>query len=411
MKYVKHSFYRYIGYFLAFLFISYVLSFILNFLGIKPKNLLLDNAYALDTNSWYTDDLFLSNVYVTNGLNGSSVGTITNSSIPGTDHRNMIKISQTTTNYHFVFNIPQLNANYSYLIQLYMCGPATQTFNLSNYYFGNSYNNLSAYNINSASWTNLGKPTPNSTDSNCRMLQIQVTPNTRFNYIGLRNTGTYNDSLNFYGIKLYSLGISGSLFESVTSDLLNSQSVITNNANSNKNLIINNANSNQQLITNNNTSNTNRLISNNNSNWNSAINTINSNQNQTNQGLSNINSNITETNDLIKDDNIDNSSGNDFFDSISTNQHGITSIITAPLSFIQSFATESCSPISASVFGQDFTIPCMKQKEIAFLGQDFYNIIVILVNGPLVYAIATYFVKSVKRAQDPDDDRIEVVEL
>lgn len=404
MKIIINSFFRNIGKFFAYIFILIIVYLFLHFLGFDFKSFL--DVHALDTNSWYTDDLYLTSVNITNGVNGSNTGTITNGSIPGTDHRNMIKISQTSNGHIFVFNTPQLNANYSYLLQLYMCGPAATTFNLSSYYFGTAYNNLSAYNINSASWTNLGKPTPNSIDSNCRMLQIQVTPNARFNYIGLKNTGTYNDALNFYGIKLYTLGVSGSILESavngINSTLGGQTTTITNNANSNKNLIINNANSNQQVITTNNTSNTNRIINN-----------ANSNQQQTNEGLSNINQNTKETNDLIKDDSIDDSHANSYFQNFQQDTYGIQDIINVPLHYIQRLTTETCQPLSFTLpfVHSNVSLPCMDTIYRTYFNT-WYGVYQTLMLGIVCYGVGIKIMREVRDALNPmSTGRVQLIKL
>lgn len=121
-----------------------------------------------------------------------------------------------------------------------------------------------------------------------------------------------------------------------------------------------------------------------------------------------------QTNDILNSDNVD--GANSQVDSLLSNSafndnSGIQSIINAPLSFIQGL-TNTCSPISLTIpyINSNVTIPCMKQE----LTNHVPTIIPVLstaINGFVIYRILIDIVYIIKSAKNPDDDRIEVLDL
>lgn len=114
------------------------------------------------------------------------------------------------------------------------------------------------------------------------------------------------------------------------------------------------------------------------------------------------------TNDLISSEDID--SNDSFFSDFQTNNHGISSMITIPLQYINSW-TNSCSPVTIPVLDTSFTIPCLSSTYKEYLGNELYTIIQIIVSGPLAYSIILYYIKSINHAQSPNDNRLEVTDL
>ena len=72
---------------------------------------------------------------------------------------------------------------------------------------------------------------------------------------------------------------------------------------------------------------------------------------------------INETNDTLKNDDTQEAqdSAGGFFNDFTTDTHGLTAVITAPLSLITSITSSSCSPlvIPLPYVDKDLTLPCM----------------------------------------------------
>lgn len=114
------------------------------------------------------------------------------------------------------------------------------------------------------------------------------------------------------------------------------------------------------------------------------------------------------TNDLISSEDID--SNDSFFSDFQTNNHGISSMITIPLEYVNSW-TNACSPVTIPVLDTSFTFPCLSSTYKRYLGNELYTIIQIIVSGPLAYAIILYYIKSINHTQNPNDNRLEVTDL
>lgn len=142
--------------------------------------------------------------------------------------------------------------------------------------------------------------------------------------------------------------------------------------------------------------------------------TIINQNNTTNQKLDENKQAINDLNDDIKDDNV--SGAESSVDSLLNNSafndnSGIQSIINAPLNFINGL-TNSCSPIQVSIpyIDTPLSIPCIKQE----LTNHVPTIVPILstaINGFIIYRILIDIVYLIKSARNPDDDRIEVLDL
>lgn len=132
-----------------------------------------------------------------------------------------------------------------------------------------------------------------------------------------------------------------------------------------------------------------------------------------NQNNQIINSN-NQINNSLNDDNVDgaNSEFSDFFSSFSSNTHGLTGIITAPLSAITSLTSNSCSPLTIPLpfVNDDITLPCMRDIYVQHFG-GFMTIYDTIVLGVLSYWIIVKIFALVKEFKDPEQDKIEVVDL
>lgn len=86
--------------------------------------------------------------------------------------------------------------------------------------------------------------------------------------------------------------------------------------------------------------------------------------------------------------------------------------ITIPFNFLTSLTSSTCSPISITLphSNETVTLPCMKsylQEKVPTL----VNIIIIVVNGLLVYRITMRNIDTITDIIHPDDDKLEVVDL
>lgn len=123
---------------------------------------------------------------------------------------------------------------------------------------------------------------------------------------------------------------------------------------------------------------------------------------------------INNVNNSINNDNVDGASSE--VDSLLNNSSfndssGIQSIINAPLNLINGL-TNSCSPIQLTIpyIDTPLTIPCLKQE----LTNHIPTVVPILstaINGFIIYRILIDIVHLIKSARNPDDDRIEVLDL
>jgi len=128
-------------------------------------------------------------------------------------------------------------------------------------------------------------------------------------------------------------------------------------------------------------------------------------QDETNNKLDDLNDNITNSD-------VDNSTANDFFSNFKSNDHGLSSIITAPLNFIKSMTSKTCSPISATIplVDFDFTLPCFS----TYYKEHFNSLFTVyqtLTFGMVSYYVCVQIYALVKGFKDPENDKMEVIDL
>lgn len=103
----------------------------------------------------------------------------------------------------------------------------------------------------------------------------------------------------------------------------------------------------------------------------------------------------------------------DLFKNFKTNDHGLSSIITAPLSFIKNLSSATCTPVILPIpfsKNQNVKLPCLTTmyEEKA---SSVYNIYKIVITGITAYWVCVRIYALVKGFKDPNDDKIEVMEL
>lgn len=121
-----------------------------------------------------------------------------------------------------------------------------------------------------------------------------------------------------------------------------------------------------------------------------------------------------KTNETLKDDNIDKAqdSAGGFFNDFTTDTHGLTAIITAPLSLISKITSSSCSPLVLPLpyVDKDLTLPCMGDIYSGFFGS-FLSIYQVITFGVVAYWVCVRIFNLVKDFKNPDHDEIEVLDL
>lgn len=121
-----------------------------------------------------------------------------------------------------------------------------------------------------------------------------------------------------------------------------------------------------------------------------------------------------KTNNTIKDDNVDGSTsqGSSFFNDFDSGDVGnLTDIVSLPLDYI-SHLNDSCTPfvIPAGNLG-NITIPCLSSIWSKTSFANVINTASVLINGFICYKLLLnlfYFFKDLK---DPDNDKVEVMNL
>ena len=121
-----------------------------------------------------------------------------------------------------------------------------------------------------------------------------------------------------------------------------------------------------------------------------------------------------KTNDTLKDDNVDSSSnqGSSFFNDFNSGDEGsLTDIVSLPLEYVQHL-NDTCKPftITAGNLG-NITIPCLSSiwSSTPFAGV--INTASIIINGIICYKLLTSLFLFFKELKDPDDDKVEVMDL
>lgn len=157
-------------------------------------------------------------------------------------------------------------------------------------------------------------------------------------------------------------------------------------------------------------------ISSSSSSTNTAINNQSAQQHSDSQAEQNaINDNTQAVNDLnntISDSNVSGNGADDFFNNFQDNDHGLSSVVTAPLNFIRSLASSSCSSISLTIPYVDtqFNLPCMSTIYRQNFGS-LFTLYQTITFGIVAYYVCIKIYGIVKGFKNPDNDRIEVLEL
>ena len=110
------------------------------------------------------------------------------------------------------------------------------------------------------------------------------------------------------------------------------------------------------------------------------------------------------------------SNGGEDFDSDKSSSSFITQILDIlkiPFDFLSNLNRDSCKPISIpfSPLNTNFTLECLSSRFKSVLGEDIYNIFFLIISGIFAYRITLTNINSLSDVLDPDDDKLEVLEL
>lgn len=153
----------------------------------------------------------------------------------------------------------------------------------------------------------------------------------------------------------------------------------------------------------------------------SSVNEVNKSVNEVKQEISGMkeeqrktNEELKKTNDTLNNDDVTDSTNkaNEFFNGFTTDTHGLTAIITAPLSLISSITSKSCSPLVLPLpyVDKDLSLPCMGAIYSSYFGS-FLSIYQVITFGIVAYWVCVRIFNLVKDFKNPDHDEIEVLDL
>lgn len=133
-----------------------------------------------------------------------------------------------------------------------------------------------------------------------------------------------------------------------------------------------------------------------------------------NDSINNQTNSINNINDTINDDNVDDASseGSDFFSSFESNSHGLSGVITAPLRLVNSLTTASCIPLEFELpfVHNQVSLPCMRSIYENHFGV-FFSLYQLITTGLICYSVMINLYSKIHNLQNPNNDRIEVLNL
>lgn len=124
---------------------------------------------------------------------------------------------------------------------------------------------------------------------------------------------------------------------------------------------------------------------------------------------------VNDLNDTVNDDDVSGATyeASDFFSDFSTNTFGLTSIITAPLTLIESLTSSSCTTLHLPLPYLDnkyLDLPCMSTIYQSYFG-NFFTLYQTITYGIIAYWVCVRIFNQVKDFKNPEHDEIEVVDL
>lgn len=345
------------------------------------KNLLLEDAYAINSSTWYnTNNMSLYSALIgqgsdikDNGANGIEGG------VP------YIQFSRiTATNYDLILATENFILDQTYQFNIYSCGLSTLDSNVRT---GPSRTDTASASNVLHYTSGVGTPVSGFSISPCRIDMYNFKVNKRGNLIRIGISNNNTGSSRLLGFSMGVIPGSGTGSGISQTDLINSQNTIISNINSNNNNTINGALSDLES----------NLSSNNNSNFNQ------------------VNSNLTDLNSNVSSDYFTPNTGNDFFDSESlSGQEDLLSLVELPLEFLENLANSTCSPMSFNFrYGnhtQNITFPCMSSTYRTY-APDIFTLYQTITTGLICYYCIMSMIHTTTKVLDPEKAHLETVDL
>lgn len=119
--------------------------------------------------------------------------------------------------------------------------------------------------------------------------------------------------------------------------------------------------------------------------------------------------NVNNLNDIKNNNN----GGLNYFNSFKINDHQLSYFVTAPLRFIDAIDDDNvCTPLTFRFphSNQDVTINCL-QSTISSAFGDVFNILQSILSGFVLYRLGVGYFALFKKLINPNDDKIEVIDL
>lgn len=148
---------------------------------------------------------------------------------------------------------------------------------------------------------------------------------------------------------------------------------------------------------------------------NNSIGTLNESTNLVNESVNKTNDSVNRVNETLRSDDTTGaeSEAQGFFDDFETeDQGGLSSIITAPLSLIENLDSNTCQPLTLNIpfINQSFQLPCLTPIYEENFGT-FLTIYQSVITGFVAYWVCIRIYSMIKAFKDPEDDKIEVIDL
>ena len=124
-------------------------------------------------------------------------------------------------------------------------------------------------------------------------------------------------------------------------------------------------------------------------------------------GVNDLNDNITSSDTTESE-----SQANSFFEGFESNDYGLSDIITMPLDLINGLTSNSCVALSLTIpfVNKSFDLPCMSSIYQEYFG-NFFTLYQTITFGFVAYWVVVKIFALVKGFKDPDDDKVEVMDL
>ncbi len=129
--------------------------------------------------------------------------------------------------------------------------------------------------------------------------------------------------------------------------------------------------------------------------------------------LGDINNSINDINNSINNSDVSGAgdTAGGFFNNFTTDTHGLTAIITAPLNTIKSLLNTSCEVLVLPLpfVSKTVELPCMETVYGQF--QPFYGLYQVITYGFIAYWVCVRLFNLVKDFKNPEHDEVEVMDL